>query len=121
MTPITSMSQYYTTLAEIETFLAKGFDNLTDDENKKLEELSIAAEAFEEKKYPMPLEITLPAMLEYIMSVKQINKDQLSKALGVPNSTISGLISGKKKLNIEIAKKLHEKFEVDGNLLLKTA
>jgi antitoxin component HigA of HigAB toxin-antitoxin module len=37
----------------------------------------------------------------------------------VPNSTMSEIINGKKKLNLSIIKKLHEKLNIDG--LLETA
>ncbi|WP_414655277.1 helix-turn-helix domain-containing protein [Flavihumibacter sp. UBA7668] len=50
-----------------------------------------------------------------------MNRAQLSELLEVPNSTVSEIINGKKKLNLAIVKKLHEKLKIDGNFLLETA
>jgi HTH-type transcriptional regulator/antitoxin HigA len=55
------------------------------------------------------------------MHENRINKAQLSKILEVPNSTISEIINGKKHINLSIAKKLHQKLNIDGNFLLETA
>ncbi len=69
----------------------------------------------------MPLETTLPELLQYYMYVNRLNQTELSKKLELPGSTISGLISGKKRLNMVIAKKLHQELKIDGNLLLEYA
>jgi HTH-type transcriptional regulator / antitoxin HigA len=118
---ITTNSQYHETLARIETFIEKGFSNLTEKETEDLKEISLAVEAFEKKKYPMPVQTTIPDILEDYMHENRINKAQLSKILEVPNSTISEIINGKKHINLSIAKKLHQKLNIDGNFLLETA
>lgn len=118
---ITTNSQYHETLARIETFIEKGFSNLTEKETENLKEISLAVEAFEKKKYPMPVQTTIPDILEDYMHENRINKAQLSKILEVPNSTISEIINGKKHINLSIAKKLHQKLNIDGNFLLETA
>ncbi len=47
-------SQYKRALAEIETFLQKGFSNLTKSETTQLDNLSKNVEKYERLKYPMP-------------------------------------------------------------------
>ena len=118
---ITTNSQYHETLARIETFIEKGFSNLTEKETEELKNISLAVETYERKKYPMPVQTTIPDILEDYMHENRINKAQLSKILEVPNSTISEIINGKKPINLSIAKKLHQKLNIDGNFLLETA
>lgn len=118
---ITTNSQYHATLARIETFIEKGFGNLTEKETEELKRISLAVESYEKKKYPMPVQTTIPDILEDYMHENRINKAQLSKILEVPNSTISEIINGKKSINLSIAKKLHQKLNIDGNFLLETA
>jgi HTH-type transcriptional regulator / antitoxin HigA len=118
---ITTNSQYHETLARIETFIEKGFSNLTEKETEELKNISLAVETYERKKYPMPVQTTIPDILEDYMHENRINKAQLSKILEVPNSTISEIINGKKHINLSIAKKLHQKLNIDGNFLLETA
>lgn len=111
---------YYTALSKIESFIAKGFDKLTQQETKELELLSMAVEHFETEKYPMPLTASITDVLQNVMYEKKINKSQLSAFLEIPNSTLSSILNGKKKINLSIAKKLHSKLHIDGNLLLET-
>lgn len=118
---IASNSQYHTALAEIETLIEKGFGNLTKKETGKLKQISLAVEAYEKNRYPMPVATTIPALLEEYMHENKMNRVQLSQMLEVPNSTMSEIINGKKKLNLSIVKKLHDKLNIDGNFLLETA
>lgn len=121
MMNITSNSEYHTALAEIETFIEKGFGKLSKKETAKLEQISLAVEAYEKNKYPMPVATTIPALLEEYMHENKLSKGQLSQILDVPNSTMSEIINGKKKPNLSIVKKLHKKLKIDGNFLLETA
>ena len=52
---IETNSQYHAALALIESFIKKGFNNLTKAETEKLAELSKSIEEYETQKYPMPL------------------------------------------------------------------
>ena len=51
---IETNSQYHTTLALIESFIEKGFSNLTKAETEKLADLSKSLVEYETQKYPMP-------------------------------------------------------------------
>ena len=53
---ITTNSQYHETLARIETFIEKGFSKLTGKETAELQHISLVAQAYEKKKYPMPVQ-----------------------------------------------------------------
>lgn len=118
---ITTNSQYHAALAEIEKFIEKGFTNLTNAETEQLKQISLTVEVYEKTKFPMPVATTISAILEEYMHENRLNKVQLSKMLEVPNSTMSEIINGKKKLNLSIVKKLHQKLNIDGNFLLETA
>jgi HTH-type transcriptional regulator/antitoxin HigA len=67
----------------------------------------------------MPLQTSIRDVLEYYMQENGVNKTELSKRLEVPDSTLSDIINGKKKINLTIAKKLHAKLKIDGNFLLE--
>jgi antitoxin component HigA of HigAB toxin-antitoxin module len=47
MTKINNKQQYYSAMAEIESYLQKGFSNLNEKEDNHLDELSRAVEAWE--------------------------------------------------------------------------
>lgn len=118
---ISSNSQYHSALAQVELYIEKGFKNLTKKETAELQRLSVAVEEFEMQKYPMPLKADIGQILEHYMYEKRINKSQLSRQLEIPNSTLSEIMNGKKKINLSIAKKLHEKLKMDGNFILEVA
>ena len=56
---INSNSQYHSSLAQIESFIEKGFKNLTMHETDQLQKLSIEVEKYENRKYPMPVHANL--------------------------------------------------------------
>lgn len=118
---IVTNSQYHRTLAEIETFIEKGFSKLTKSETAQLANLSKVVEEYESLKYPMPIYTSIKDILEYYMFENSINKVELSKHLEIPNSTLSEIMSGKKRINLSIAKKLHQKLNIDGNFILEIA
>lgn len=118
---INTNSQYHTTLAQIEGYIEKGFKNLTKRETKELQKLSVEVEEYESQKYPMPLQTGIKEVLEDYMFEKRMNKSQLSKQLEIPNSTLTEIMNGKKRINLSIAKKLHQKLKMDGNFILEVA
>ena len=118
---IETNSQYHKALAEIETFIEKGFGNLTESETTLLENLSKTVEEFESHKYPMPIYTSIKDILEYYMFENKINKVELSRHLQIPNSTLSEIMNGKKRINLAIAKKLHKILHIDGNFILEMA
>jgi HTH-type transcriptional regulator/antitoxin HigA len=118
---ISANSQYHAALAKIETFIEKGFDKLTAAETNRLKSISLAVEEYEMKKFPMPIYTSIKDVLEYYMAENNINKTILSQELEIPNSTLSEIISGKRKINLSIAKKMHKKLKVDGNFILEVA
>ena len=118
---IESNSQYHAALATIEAYIEKGFSKLSSKETEELRQTTLAVEAFEKQKYPMPVSTTIPALLEEYMHENRLNKIQLSRLLEISNSTMSEIINGKRKPNLVILKKLHEKLRIDGNFLLEAA
>lgn len=59
----------------------------------------------------MPIKIadSLPEMLRYKMYEKGWRQKQLATVLEISEAPISGLLSGRRKLSLELAKKMHVK------------
>ena len=117
---ITSKQQYYAAMAEIESYLQKGFSNLTTKEEDHLEELSKAVEAWELKEYPMPMQPSFPDILIYVMQFKRYTQTELSEDLSISKSLLSEILNGKKQPNLNIIVSLHKKFGIDANILLES-
>jgi antitoxin component HigA of HigAB toxin-antitoxin module len=120
MKKIENKQQYYTAMAEIESYLQKGFSDLTEKEDNRLDELSRAVEAWELKEYSMPMNPTFTDILIYVMQKKGLSQTDLSQNLGVSPSLLSEILNGKKQPNIDIVKNLHLQFHIDGNILLES-
>lgn len=120
MIKIENKQQYYAAMARIESYLQKGFSNLTKTEEKRLDELSNAVEAWEIKEYPMPIQPSFTEILVYVMHKKHLNQTQLSQTLEVSKSLLSEVLNGKKQPNVDLLKNLHLQFHIDGNILLQS-
>lgn len=117
---INNKQQYHSAMAEIEGYLQKGFSNLTSAEEDHLEELSKAAEAWELKEYPMPMQPSFPDILIYVMQFKRYTQSELSEDLAISKSLLSEILNGKKQPNLSIVVNLHKKFGIDANVLLES-
>lgn len=122
---ITSRKEYDKVMSKIESLLQKstelgGFENLSTTDKAILSQLSIIAEQFEDAIPLMPIKTprSLAEMLRYKMYEKGLRQKQLATILGISEASISGLLSGRRKLSIELAKRLHTKLDIDAHFLL---
>jgi antitoxin component HigA of HigAB toxin-antitoxin module len=115
---ITNKQQYYSAMAEIESYLQKGFSNLTQKEEDHLEKLSKAVEVWEMKEFPMPMQPSFPDILVYIMQYKRFSQSELSENLSISKSLLSEILNGKKQPNLEVVVNLYKTFHIDASILL---
>jgi HTH-type transcriptional regulator/antitoxin HigA len=125
---IKDRSEYNEVMKRIEKLLQKstkngGFDKLPAKEVETLKSLSLMAEQYEDSVPLMPIKSpsTLTEMIRYKMFEMNIRQKQLAKVLNTSEAQISGLLTGKRKINLELAKKLHVKLHIDANFLLEVA
>ncbi|RAJ10783.1 antitoxin component HigA of HigAB toxin-antitoxin module [Chitinophaga skermanii] len=118
MEHITSKKMYHETMAEIEAIMAKGSANLTPEDDEKLDRLSEAVEIWEAKHYPMPMKPDFKTVIYHVMITNGFNQTQLSEELRISKAYLSGLLKGSKNPNLDIVKSLHNRFHLDGNMLL---
>lgn len=112
---------YHTAMAEIETYLAKGFDQLTESEEARLKQLSDSVSAYEQIHFPMPVVHDLSTILTAYMKENNLTRKRLAAYLEVGNSTLSEILNKKRPITLDFAKKLHSKLKIDGNLILELA
>jgi len=117
---INNKQQYYSAMAEIESYLQKGFSNLTETEENHLDELSRAVEVWELKEYPMPMQPSFQEILIYIMQYKRYSQSKLSEDLSISKSLLSEILNGKKQPNLDLVINLHQGFGIDANILLES-
>jgi antitoxin component HigA of HigAB toxin-antitoxin module len=105
-TKINNKQSYYTAMAEIEKYLAKGFSALTEEEEEHLEKLSRAVEAWELKEYPMPVKPSFPEIHVFLIQNKKYSQTELSNKLSISKYLLSSILNGKKQPNLEVVKSI---------------
>lgn len=127
-TPIESNEQYFEVADSIERFLKKAtsqgsFDTLTDEENTELHRLSVLASQYEKEIKLMPVRqpLTLPEAIQLKMFQMHLSQKELARLLEVPESRISEVMNGKRKINIELARRLHTRLKMDADFILMSA
>lgn len=125
---INTSKEYDDLMKRIEKLLHKstsggGFESLKADDVEKLQKLSLIAEKYEDSLSLMPIKAptTLIEMIRYKMFEMNLKQKQLASILEISETRISELLTGKRKLNMEMAKKLHSKLNIDAHFILEVA
>lgn len=114
--------EYLQALAVIETYLTKGSANLTETDLAELQRLSLLVERYEDEEYPMPVEpATLPEMIRLRMFQQNMKQRDTARALGISETRLSEVLTGKRKVNMDLAKRLYDKLHIRAEYILKTA
>ena len=64
---------------------------------------------------------TLPAMIELRRQQKQLEQKDLAVLLEIPAGRLSQIPSGKRRVSLDLAKKLHERLNISPAFILRTA
>jgi len=125
---INSRKEYTEVMKRIEKLLQKatkngGFEMLPAKEVTILKKLSVLAEKYEDNIPVMPIKTpgTLTEMIKYKMFEMNLKQKQLAKVLDISEARISELLTGKRKINLALAKKLHSKLNIDAHFILDVA
>ena len=86
-------------------------DQLSLAEQEYLDVLSDLVEAYEDVHYPIE-DVSEGAMIQSFLESRDISQAQLAKAVGIATSTISEILSGKRKLTRKQIEKLSAYFKV---------
>ena len=81
-----------------------------------LDALSDLVAAFEDVHHPMPAASDAD-LLRHFLEAKGVSQAQLSRDLGIPKSTVSEVLSGKRPFSRQMIRKLATYFQVDLSLL----
>ena len=82
-----------------------------------IEDYELRAEIF-----PLPPKpTTLPAMIELKRQQRHLKQKELAALLEVPPGRLSQILSGKRRVSMDLAKKLYERLHISPEFILKTA
>jgi HTH-type transcriptional regulator / antitoxin HigA len=119
---ISNESEYRIALAAIEPLLMKGFSQLTAEEDEELACITSLIQEYESAHYPLPFKPkTMVEMLELKMFEQKLKQKDLAKVLDVTENRLSEVMNGKRKVNMDLAKRLHLKLNIDAKFILAHA
>lgn len=75
-------------------------------------------EAYEEINFPVGLP-TLTELIELRMFEMKLKRKDLAKLLNTSGSRISEYLTGKREITLNIAKSLHQKLNIDSDIILQ--
>ncbi len=75
----------------------------------------------EEAPFPIVRPTTLPAMIEFKRQQRQLKQKELAQLLEVPAGRLSQILSGKRRVTMDLARKLYERLDISPEFILKTA
>ena len=116
---IQSREAYDLTLKTIASLMHKGERNLSAAELKTLKTLAAAAERYEDALEPLPMPASLSDMIRLKLFQLRINQGLAAQLLGVSDAKFSLIMNGKQKPDIYFIKAVHDKLDLDANVLLK--
>ena len=114
--PIKTKKQYKEGLARVYDLMQLDFKP-NSKESDELEVLSILVKEYELKHYPVPKPKPLEA-IKFRLEQMNMSESELSEILGY-RSRKSEILSGKRKLNLAMIRKLHEVLKIPADILIQ--
>jgi antitoxin component HigA of HigAB toxin-antitoxin module len=121
---INSGKIYHETMLAIYRLMDKGETNLSAVEAKKLAAMSVAAEKYEDEVLglkPKKNPETIIEVIELKMFESKLTQTKLAAEIGLGQSKVSEILSGKRKPDLLFLKGVHKVLKIDANFLLEHA
>jgi HTH-type transcriptional regulator / antitoxin HigA len=128
MYQIKSEAEYTQVMEKVETYLRVatqkgGFHALDAAQRTELQMLSKLAEAWEDDVPLMPIQQpqTLTGMIELKMYERKLKQKDLAVLLEISPSRLSEVLQSKRKVSLDLAKRLYKVLGIDPAFILETA
>ena len=121
---INSKKVYHETMLAIYKLMDKGESNLSAAELKALAAMSIAAEKYEDEVLglkPKKEPETILEVIEFKMFENKMTQTKLASKIGIGQSKVSEILSGKRKPDLSFLKGVHKVLNIDAKFLLEQA
>lgn len=112
----------------LEIIIARGtklgdMELLSEEEKNEYIQLSRAVAEYEAAYHPLPGKVStlLTDTIREKMEEIGVNQKQAAKLLGISESRVSDLLNGRRKLNMNIAKRLRDNFGIPADFILDFA
>lgn len=128
MYQIQSEEEYNQVMEKVESYLQTatqmgGFHMLSAAQRADLQNLSKLAESWEDDipLMPIPQPQTLVGMIELKMYERKLKQKDLAVLLEISPTRLSEVLQAKRKVNMDLAKRLYKVLKIDPAFILETA
>ena len=122
---ISSDSQYREYKKEMEVLIQKGtklgdMELLSEADKEEFVRLTVAIYEWEAAYHPLPGKVStvITDAIKQRMSIGNIKQKDAAKKLGVSESRVSELLSGRRSLNLNMVKRLRDNFGISADFIL---
>ena len=113
--PIVSENQYRKSLREIDKMMKlRATDRAT---CTAIDVFAKLIEDYESKAHPTP-KVSPDRMLAHLIDIRQTSQAQVAKSTGIPRSTISAVLAGRRHLSLDAIKKVSKHFRVPADAFI---
>ena len=119
---INSPDEHEEAIRQFDALAAQGIDAHAELQAPALR-LALAIEDYQLRMgyFPVSPPTTLPAMIELKRQQQNLKQKELAALLEVPPGRLSQILSGKRRVTMDLAKKLYERLHISPEFILKTA
>jgi HTH-type transcriptional regulator/antitoxin HigA len=110
--PITSDRELNRAIENVNALVDRGFENLTHGEEAYLDVLSDLVEKYENTHHPIP-DASPVEMLKFFIEGRNTNQRAVALGSGIAVSTMSEMLAGRRRMNLEHMQKLAGFFKID--------
>jgi len=119
MNKIANDTDYNNVMAKIDSLMAKGSSNVSQDELQEIKSLAQKAQAYEQTKYVIEPPTTLIGMVEMRMFEMKLKQKELAQKLNVSDAKLSLIMNGKQRPGLDFLKAIHSELNIDANFILE--
>lgn len=120
---IENQKQFQAAFQDLDKLIAEGFEGNAEKEQAFLS-IAKAIEFYEDKVLklmPMTPPKDVVEALEFSMFTRKLKQKDLASLLDISVTRLSEIMQRKRKINLDFAKRVHDKLGIDAEFILKTA
>ena len=93
---------------------------MTFEEKELLLQISVLAESCEQEVCPMPMQPqSLLEMIQVKMFERRLKQKELASLLEISDTTLSEILNGKRKINLDLSKNLYKRMGISADFILE--
>jgi len=115
---ILTNADYGNVMSRIDKLMSKGSANVSRTEMAEIRKLALAAQQYEQSKFPIKSPTTLAGIIEMRMYEMKLKQKDLARKLKVSDAKLSLIMNGKQKPDVDFLKAVHKQLNVNGDFLL---